>query len=77
MKQEESNLQITSLVFAPHADSFLGSPFWNAILHRKSEASRFDWRSARFFWWIDALFRLASYFWIRSYKQRKQNRTPE
>jgi hypothetical protein len=57
-------------VFEPHAEAFLGSPFWNAILHRKSNDAE-GWRASRFFGPLDWLFHVSAMLWLRWYLHQR------
>ena len=61
---------LAALEFEPHADAFLGSPFWNAILHRKANDTE-GWRSSRLFGPLDWLFQVSAMLWLRWYLHRR------
>jgi hypothetical protein len=73
MPSKPPEASLAALELEPHADTFLGSPFWNAILHRSTNDAE-DWRSSRWFWVIDGLFRAAAMLWLRWYLHRQRTK---
>lgn len=75
-KSDPDTKLLSSIDFAPQADQFLGSPFWNAILHRTFEEPRPESTGRRLFsslfWFGDLLMRLAAGLWLRVYLQRRK-----
>jgi hypothetical protein len=71
MSPEQPQVTVAALEFEPHADGFLGSPFWNSILHRKANDTESKWQHSRLFFMIDVIFGALAMLWLRWYLHKR------